>query len=362
MPDWVTEVGLPCFRPHVRKDLYGNVKYEVTAADIDEIVKNSSDLTVHLHGNKPPITEGHRDFSPSAKEKDQPLILGHMDNFTKGALPDGTPAVLCDRHYMPQHAERAKRHPFPSVDYLPKSKKIVGLAKLTKPPELNVGAAYYPGTTEPVYVYSMEAAPTPEYTPEEMEGCEKVFKYLTQKYGSWPSANNTYVPSELDDDKKKGKEMPESNQAANAELIEKYEAAQAELVQKYEATNKLLETAQAQLKGNQDQISKLIQEREGDKVDRILDNLEKVERYQFDRPAEREVMLAMTEAERVKRAESIRKYHHKLPGGDRIEVYEGNAEGPVQETSRDLSNKAVRMASAEGISYDAALAKIKGGK
>lgn len=385
---WVTEYGVPVFRPHVRKDEAGKALYEVTSDDIPLIAKNSANLTVELHGNKPPITEGHRDFSPEAREANQPLVLGYMDNFRDGML-DGVPVVLCDRHYMSQYAEQAKRHPYCSVDYIHARKAIVGLAKLTRPPALNLGGMFYPGTGEPVYIYSMgtdkvdtkpdgeqpkPAAPqapaqpvqpepgaegdTPELTPEEIQGCEKVYKYLCSKY-QWmgaaaqqydasqagqPAGGNTAPPKELpdenedgDDDKKKkpSKDKPDMSQATVS-------------IEQYTAT--------------QEQLAKLIAEREAEKVDRILDTLEKVEHYQFDRKSEAERFLTLSEAGRTARADEIRKYHSKLEGANRVEVYQGMVGKADQPTSREVSDKAVKYASKHGVSYDDGLAAVKAGK
>jgi len=384
--EWIVERGVPVFRPHVRRDPEGNVLYEVTADDIPVIAKNSARLTNELHGDKPPHTEGHRLFGPNAREADQPLVLGYQTNFRDGVLPDGTPAVVCDVYLLACHADRAKRHPYRSAEYDPRKKAIIGVARLTRPPALNLGAVFYPGSDSPVYLYAMgddkvddqtQAPPadqtqqTPALTPEEVEGCEKVYRYLTtkyawmatcaQKYGATeaPQAgdaqgNNTAPPGEAkkkdgesegdkgaDDDKpEKKKDEPDMSQA-NTELVQKYEA---------------------KLSKTQDQLAALMREREGEKVDRLLDQLEQVERYQFNRPKERERMLAMTEKDRLERAAEIRENHHRLPGAAPIEVYQGNATGPVPETSRDVANRAVTYASKHGVSYDEGLAAVKAGK
>jgi hypothetical protein len=396
MAEWITETGIPCFRPHVRRDPDGTVLYEVTAADLPEIARNSATVTIELHGDKPPITEGHRDFAPDAREEDQPLVLGYIENFRVGQLPDGTPAVLCDRRYMAKYAQRYQRHPFPSVDYIHARRAIVGLAKLTRPPALNTGAVYYPGTNDPVYMplesgksektvgdnikteeeagkppKQAEAiaervagnqmgdretpppssAGPPELSPEEVAGSEKVYRYLCSKYkwmgdahakyqaesagqaagAAYPQGDNTHIAVD-ESMKKKPKEETVSN-AADASRIQKYEA----------------------------QLAQLIQEREADKVGRLLDQLEQVERYQFDRAAEEKRMVILTQEERVARCEEIRKFHQRLPGADRIEIYRGEVGSIKQQTTKEMADKAVKYATKHGLSYDEALVKVKAG-
>lgn len=372
--DWVTETGIPCFRPHVRRDDEGNVLYEITPADLAEIADQSNKFTVELHGNKPPITEGHRNFAKDAKEADQPLVLGYADNFRVSKLPDGTPCIVADRHYLAQYQDRAKRHPYPSVDYLHGKRAIVGLAKLTRPPALNTGAVYYPGTNESVYIYAAgdepvddqtkptpeatpqpgpEANQAPQLTPEEVQGCEKVYAYLCSKY-KWmaaaaqqydagpgtPNGDNTHVQG--DDDKpkpKKDDKEPDMSQADTA------------TVQQYES----------RIAAQEAQIAGLLRKDQERDVNALLDQLEKVERYQFDRAAEFDRLIAATAADRQKRAEEIRKYHPQT--GGRVEVYAGNVTpgGPV-ETSRETMNAAVQYASRHNCDYDTALAAVKQGK
>jgi hypothetical protein len=367
MPDWVTEPGIPCFRPHVRREK-GKVLYQITPADLAEIATNSNTLTVHLHGSKPPITEGHRDFRKDAKEADQPLVLGYSDNYRPGeideAQPDGTvkkvPVILCDRHYMGKDAPTATRHPYTSVDYLPTRKAIVGLAKLTSPPELNLGGVFYPGTSDPVYVYAAGAdlvdepdnkatagnSGIPDLTPEEQTGSEKVYKYLCAKYAwmghaakqydaavasatSAPQGDNTHVP-DAGGKKKDEEEKPVENKAA-VELVQKYEAIRTEL--------------------------------EGTKVDRLLDGLERVEGYQFDRDAERARLIPLDEPARDKRLIEIRKYHQKVGGSSGIEVYRGNVETPqTGEITKDQADLIVKYASKHDCGYEDAKAAVLANK
>lgn len=392
--DWVTETALPCFRPHVRRDPEGNVLYEVTADDLPEIARNSATLTVELHGNKPPITEGHRNFAADARECDQPLVMGYLENFRMGRLPDGVPCIVCDRKYMARHATTYQRHPFPSVDYLPSRRAIVGLAKLTRPPALNMGSVYYPGTTDPVYVYAVgdeptTASPSPEtplrpdppagqtpnndtplLTPEEQAGCEKVYKYLCSKY-PWmgaaaqkydadmlaqPGATNTGVPEE-----ERGKPQPDTEgkeevveeTVKKKDRIETMSATEAAAVQTYVAE---LTKLKAVLQAERDR-------RQAAEVDALLDQLEKVERYQFDRPAERVELLGMDDAARTARAERIRKYHPREEGeAGRIEVYRGTVGGPAPVTTQAQATRAREYADKNKVDYADALNLVKAGK
>lgn len=378
MPQWVTELGIPCFRPHVRRDDKGKFLYEVTAADLSEVIKNSAKFTVELHGNKPPITEGHRDFSQAAKESNQPLVLGYLENFRAGNLPDGTQCILCDRHYMEQYGEIAKRHPYASVDYIPGRKAIVGQAKLTRPPALNLGAVFYPGTNEPVYVYSLgadqmdpekkdikEETVTPDLTPEEQNGSEKVYRYLcskykwmgaaAQKYDAEASATNTGPAETSDKDPEKESAKPNKEPDDEGKEKDKVEKMAAnELVQKYEADRA----------ADRAELARLRKEREEDKVNGILDRLEKIEGYQFDRADEIAAMIPLDAAGRTKRAESIRKHNKQtpVPAGMQIEVYSGNVNGPPEGTTQKQAQAAIKYAEQHKTDYADALAAVKAGK
>lgn len=411
---WIHETGIPAFRAHVRA-VPDAPPVVVTNDDLATILANIVKYAGKFHGGKIPITEGHRNLAPDAKEADQPLTLGYSDNWRSGQLPDGTPAILCDRHYMAKYADRATRHPHTSIEYLPISKVIIGLAKLTRPPELNLGSVYYP-TGEPVYVYAASmgdgmdekpgaeskpeekpaldapTAPVPELTPEEMAGSEKVYAYLCSKY-AWmaacakkyangdsgaeepevaeepdenaaePQANNTAVPKEIGDDdeaKKKKKLKPETEEtptmsAATLEKVQQYEAELAAMKSKQAASD-------AKQAATETQFSALLVEREKEKIGRLLDQLEHVEHYQFDRATEEAAMIAMTAADREKRAASIRQFHHRLPGHEQVQVYQGVAEGPVPPSTDEQMKRAVKHASKNGISYDEAIAAVKAGK
>lgn len=374
-PDlWVIEVGVPVFCPHVRRGPDGNVLYEVTDSDIPVIASESAKL--EAKGTIPRQTIGHVNLAPDADESKQPPLIGFERNFRVGTW-QGRPAVVCDVYTRRDKWEQAENFPYRSAEYRPKSKQIRGVARLLRDPWLDLGTLVYDSADGPVYFYAMgspmpddkkpdEAPPTPapaatdetpEMTPEEQKVADKVYRYFlsankwmshcAQKYQNgepaaagpaFPGGNNTTVPTE-----KKKDEETVPNQSP--EQTVQYAAIE-ERCKKLEAQN-----------------ATLIADREGEKVDRLLDQLEKVELYQFDREDERKAMLAMDTAGRAKRADSIRKFHHRLPGGEMIQTYQGHAEGgKAPDTTEGQMRAAVSYATKHGCDYDTAIAAVKAGK
>jgi hypothetical protein len=355
-PDlWEIEVGVPVFVPHARGD------YEVTADDMAVIAAETEKRA--KAGTIPVQTLGHRNLAPDADETKQPPVVGFERNFRVGTWQD-RPALLCDVYTAKADWDEAKKYPYRSVEYRHRAKVITGVARLKREPWLDVGTLVYDSADGPVTFYAMDAAgTTPELSPEAQAAADQVYRYLCGKYAwmqtcskkyeagpGFPSGTNTTLPTE----KKKDEDMATANEAPAAGTTQTTPPADDTAV-KYAAIEE-------RCKKLEDQNARLIADREADKVDRLLDQLEQVERYQVDRDTEKPRMLAMTEADRQKRAAEIRKYHHRLPGGGEVEVYRGNVEGPVPDTTKGQMEAAVKYATKHQVSYDEAIAAVKAGK
>jgi hypothetical protein len=337
-----TEVGVPVFRPHKRAD------YEVTAADLHEIAANSNRSTAVLHGGKVPHNEGHRSFDPKFDEKLQPDTFGYCDNFRVSTLSDGVPAIICDRHILTDKFEQAAKHPYPSVEYQAATKTIIGVARLTRPPFLNLGAVFY-NEGHPIYVYSMEPTvsdmpndktkpqDTPgTLTPEEIVGAEKLYGYLKTKYSWVAKCEAQFGENAKTEPKTDDKTKPKEDDSVKAYA--------------------------AELAATKTEVERLRKEAAAEKIGRTLDGLV-VEGYQFDRSAEETTMLALDETGRKGRVEAIKKFHHRNPTPTGlINVYSGNVEGPNGPADQDTVRKAQTYQAEHKVDFGTALEAVKQGK
>lgn len=299
-----------------------------------------------MHGGKPPQTEGHRNFDPQAKEADQPTVLGYCDNFRLATLPDGTKAIVCDQHTQAQYIERAKNLPYVSVEYQSDKKRIIGVARLKRPPYLNLGGTFYPDGKQSVFIYSMvgkmddqkptdQPAPdTEELTPEETAAAEKVYRYMCRKY-AW-----------MGDAAKKYEAMASATNTAPPE----HKEPDGDEPEEYKALR---------LK-----VAKLEAERERDKVAKLVDTL-RVEGYQFDANAEEARLLALDDAGRTRRVDEVRKFHQRTKQAGTaapVQVYQGSVTpsgGKEDTVSQETVAKALQyMKANEGVEFYQALAAV----
>lgn len=352
--NWVIESGVPIFRPHVRRDKKGKELYRVTDSDLYAIAKASNTVDERMHGDKPPQSLGHRKFQPDVDEQDQPEIVGYETNFRVKTLPDGKNVLVCDRFTQANRWEECKSYPYCSAEYHPGMKKIIGLARLRVPPELNLGGIFYPKSNEQVFVYSYSGETTMNDEQMNDDGigqmndddhgldeaqqkvAEQVYRYMCKKY-SWMGAAAKKYEADMGGSTTpigSGSAMPSTGSQPPNDEMQQYSAIMAEA--KYE--------------------------RNLAKTDRALLELE-AENYEFDRSAERGLMVSMDDEGRAARVQNIKKFHRKRDG--RVQIYSGTVESDIAHTggiSQEDMSAVMSYAAEHELSYPVALERYMNAK
>ena len=333
--------AVPIFRPHVRtrpREDGTLERIEVAAADLPEIVDN-------MRGKEQAdrallrITDGHIRLG-DASESSQPRLLGFANNPRVGTFAS-EPAILVDQYIRRECLQIARERPFRSAEYYPKTKRITGVALLLRDPQLDLGVVTY-HTADNFYFYAMEslmpditpptADDSDDYTPDEIMQFERCIRYMSKKgviqYQAGPGApsgTNTSLP----DDR---------------------------LAPMQSSTDPVIYQLQQK-------IARMEQERDEDECRQIVQQLQ-AEHYALDPVIETRRLLGMAHSDRVAHIQYIRADYSQGPGADSIRLYAGHVEGGTreQETTLEQGNAAVRLASREKISYEAALDRVRNGK
>ena len=141
--NWVIVRNVPIFRPHVRKDKDGKVKYKVTDDDMHDISRVAKNREKQS-GVVGTITLGHKLVDPQASEQRQPRVVGYLRHYRDGTFgPQKVPCVLVDLYYKPEDWDEARKYPYRSAEYYPLRKEITGVALLIRDPELDLGMVAY---------------------------------------------------------------------------------------------------------------------------------------------------------------------------------------------------------------------------
>lgn len=376
------ESGIPVFRPHVRHALDVNgqptdrVKYAVTDDDLEEICQNSN-ATVERDCHFPRSTIGHVNFKPNCPEHAQPAKwTGYAVNYRVGVMPAGDKVILADIYTHRDFVEECRGYPYRSAEYNWKSKRIGGVARILRDPALGLGTTPY--QDDDSYTCYAEAVMTPDpsagnpmsggdLNPDEAVLADRLWSYFAAKYPGLASAAAGSAPTGPDGlpegDQKPEPEESEDEQREKAEGEESEDDDEEEsvpgkspvakpkkkkkpsedddvsknaegtvTVEMYQASQDEVKTLRASLATKDAEVQKA-------KVAVILDQLEKVEHYEFDRAEVETEMLALDEAGRTKKAENIRKFNKKTDGGA-VQVLEGNvgvSQLPGSETAGGMS-------------------------
>lgn len=310
---YICKQGVPWFRPHIREvfnEKSGKFeKVEVNELDLSEIAEHMQAL--EAEGRAFRITNGHID--KQAKEQDQPELLGLALNPRLGKFgPKQIPCVLLDEYILADKADKIRERPYRSAEYYRQKKLITGCAALVRDPQLNLGTILYSADDATVFYGEPVSAAVPELSandndlsPEEVELFERFMKYMQTKQASQQPVNNAAMGP-------MNATMPQPaayQEFDMAEVVTKPEDAvhYAELRREADESRKRADSLEKELAG-------IRAERQREKAEKILDVLEKIEHFKFDRAEELELMQATDDAGREKIAGRIRKYHEKLPG------------------------------------------------
>jgi hypothetical protein len=347
--------GVPIFRAHSRKvkDKDGKeITVTVTDADLPEIAANMA-IAQARDGVFGRIVDGHIKPGMDVAEKDQPGLIGLQANprfATFGA--SAIPCVMVDQYIRNDRLHIAKERPYRSAEYYPDAKTIRGTALMVRDPFLDLGVVTYVGANTP-YLYAMgtddmddQMKPDEDqFTPEEVQKYERMCRYMAKKglikYGepSQPAGGNTTIPGEINDPKKE----PIMNANEGDPVL-----------------YARLEAAEKSAEANAKRVAELLAEREREKCLAIVNSL-RVD-YSLNADKELERLVVMTGPQRQEHVQYIKENYKPLDG--QIQVYSGPVEGGIgqRETSKDTANKAVKVATRKGISYDDALVLVNSGQ
>jgi hypothetical protein len=418
------ESGVPVFRPHRRyvKDRYGKptdrVKYEVTDDDLYEICANSN-ATAEQDCHFPRQTIGHVRFDNGPEHQQPAKWIGHAINYRVGMMPNGAKVILADMITHKDHWDESRKFPYRSAEYNWKSKRIGGVARLLRDPALGLGTTKYEDDASfTCYAEAMmepQAGQVPPgmdagtLNPDEAVVADRMWSYFLAKnpglatlQAAAPSGTNGELPE--GDQKPKPEENEEGEAAKRGEgeqegdeedgdegdeegeertppgkkKLKKKKPNEDGNVSKNSAETVTVE-AYAALEG---EVTTL---RESNKnmlkriVTGTLDQLENVEKYEFDRAElETELLAATDDAARDKIVARVKKYNRKkdgstvevLQGGTGVEQLNTVATAGVAQPDGTVApgataeqfNKATIYARVNKVDFHTALAAVRAGK
>jgi hypothetical protein len=186
---WVIKRNVPIFKPHVKRDKDGNFLYEVTEADLPEILANLQAAKQNLRV-VPKVTLGHVHLQKDWPEQQQAPIVGYVPEARVGRF-GANPAILGDIYVRKEDDAKVKGYPFRSADYYPQTKEITGVAMLIRDPELDLGMVSLHRDKGPCYQYALENDAMPDPTekptmpvagPEDEQHYANFCKYMAGKH------------------------------------------------------------------------------------------------------------------------------------------------------------------------------------
>jgi hypothetical protein len=425
------ERGVAVFRPHKRpvfKDgkPTGEIKYEVTDADLNEIVANSNaSVTESYH--YPRHTIGHVVPGLSEELRQPAKLIGVAMNYRVAKYPNGKPVVVADLYTKKDRWGVAQEFPYRSAEYNWQTKKIRGVARLLQDPALELGTLAYsdPGQTV-VYAEAVmsddeprddEAAGKPpakggqtppakpgekgpdgkpkpgeetdqlkavfgDLNPDEVVAAQRLVKWLEAKYPKLADAFKAPA-GEVPDQrpapaaKEDPAEPEETSVPPGAEGDRKGsqdnkpgakpKADEAAPMSQNADPNKTVETLQAEL-------NEL-------RVERLLDGLV-AERYQFDRADVKDTLMLVPADKRDAKVAALKKSLKKAPDAEpAVEVLSdagyklsGNASDPIafstdrltpeqyQEACLVMEATEVKPGEDRASVWERTVAKVRGGK
>lgn len=333
-PDkYVCKKGVPWFRPHIREVWNGKSskfeQVEVLESDLSTIAEQMQMLA--SEGRAFRITNGHID--KTAKEEDQPDLLGLALNPRVGTFgPKNIPCVLLDEYILADKVSTIGKRPYRSAEYYRQKKIITGAAALIRDPQLNLGTVLYSDDdatviyAEPVDVLPEASSNENDPSPEEVEMFERCWAYIQKKMAdSQPQQPQQNAMGAMGPANAMPQPAAYQEQDMATEVLKPEEAVHyAELTKRAESAEK--------------RLAEIEKERVREKTEALLDKLDKVEHFKFDRDAELELMQATDDAGREKIAARIRKYHEKQPGHDDEVPVSYEADRPLPERKDDSKN------------------------
>ncbi len=158
---WEVVPNIPMMVPHQRLKEDGSIKYQVGTQRLSAIVNVMDALEVE-DGVLPKIQIGH-----TVKGGPEPEILGFIRNRRVGTWgPKAKPGIISDYWYYKDKFPKASGHPFRSAEFYPTENRISASALLSRDPELDMGMVLCERDAQcEYYTLTEETTPMPETKP-----------------------------------------------------------------------------------------------------------------------------------------------------------------------------------------------------
>ncbi len=341
---WVCIPNAPVNRPHKRgKAVYTDQDMTGMANTINNVYKKS--------GVPVRVTIGHIKQDPNEDETNQPPIVGYAKNAKPGKFgPGEVNGLLVDLYIRRGEEDVLRQHPFRSMEVDPETKRIYGIALLTRDPMLDLGVVTY---TKGRWTVVYEFPPGGDKNEERDEVAPE-----TAEPAKDPAADEEVEATETEppDDGDKAVELDdtsgeEAGYQAFVKCMQRYIAsggmasmgpmnggmpvAQAippagespAAYQRDKPVSKELDTTVADLKA---QVAAMRRERDEEAAKRLLDPLKEILKFNYAKEAA--ILASMpSDKERIEHVTYMRENYAELPtarmGGPMIQTYAGQVEG-----------------------------------
>lgn len=165
---WYCVKNVPINRPHeIEFEMEDGTKkkVKVTTKDLPHIA-SVVNKAYQSAGVPVRATLGHVKYNKDTPEHEQPKMAGYFRNAKVGTFgPENTPAVLADLYVRLNEARSIlAQYPFRSMEYDPATKRIHGVALLTRNPMLDLGVVTY---QDEEWVACYEFPPSGDKNPKE---------------------------------------------------------------------------------------------------------------------------------------------------------------------------------------------------
>lgn len=352
------EIGprTPVFDEHEETDFGGNLA-RFDRARLEALAAHNNARAV-ASGDLPPITLGHT--VPGLPETAQPPIVGYARDFDVEPFgPSGKLALTCTPCLKKDQGglKLLDTYPRRSIE-LWKDGTIDPIALLKRTPRRDLGLTTFRRQGEVI-----------RYERDDIMGDEKalrdwltsalasMFPHLKEMHGKYaadcvsPGAGNTDIPGDStgnkDDDPTKPLLGTETSALDEPERMAR-------------------DSAAVQYSRVQQELAALRQEVQAAQYARGLAESERVvaqlefEGYVLDRAAETKRMASLDAAARQEREGEIRRFYQRSPVSGGAGFLRLGEPSQAAGTSISQRNQAVALATREGITYDAALVRVRG--
>jgi hypothetical protein len=341
---WVCVKNVPVARPHKRG------KVTVTGRDLAGMASTINNAYTKS-GVPVRVTIGHIRQDPATNETEQPPMAGFARNAKVGKFgPGQVDGLLVDLYIRRGQEQILNQCPFRSMELDPSTKRIHGIALLTRDPALDLGVIKYAKNAWAVQ-YEVPAGIDDEAAPETADPAENpaAGEEVEAAEDTGDEPGNDEQDTELANDTAAG---DEAGYQSFVKCMQRYIAsggmasmgpanggmptAQAippagEAPAAYQKKGKPVSTAiDSTVKALESKVAAMQKDRDTEASKRLLDPIKNAVKFNY----ERELATLVSLADDTKRAEHVQYMHENYApllegriGGPLIQTYSGPAEG-----------------------------------